>query len=55
MEHLGKEPQPTEVTIYHALNLAPPLARGERLDDLYIKDGKVVVLGVDKEGNEPGL
>ena len=51
MENLGTEPQQTAVTIYHALSLAPPLARGSRLDDLYIKDGKVVVLGVDKEGN----
>ena len=52
IDMLGTEPQPTVVSVYHAVKVAPPLPRGENTDDLYIKDGKVIVLGVDSEGNE---
>jgi hypothetical protein len=45
MTDVGTEPQFGVVSVYHASKLAP-VARGEK-DDLYLKDGKVVVLGVE--------
>ena len=42
---LGAEPQPTHVAAFHTSTLTPALRIGEK-EDLYIREGKVVVLGL---------
>lgn len=52
---IGTEPQLSAISVYHAAKIAPSVPLGQRTDDLYIKDRKVVVLGIDEDGNEEEL